>query len=209
MSRELHDPPLARCLLVWTAVSGAGLVLLRALADPIATAGRTFDSLLVAACAAALAGCVVWCWATTSLVVGQALTGARLPARPGVVRRAVLVACGVATLAASPAAADPAGGSPGHAETHGPTVNQVARLLDGLPLPTRPATPIHRDPPTVTVEPGDNLWTIAERTLPGHPTAAEIDVRWREIWAANRHTVGLDPDVIHPGARLRLPREES
>ena len=48
---------------------------------------------------------------------------------------------------------------------------------------------------TYTVRPGDNLSVIAARH----------DLSWRELYRANRDAVGSNPDLIHPGLRLRIP----
>ncbi len=55
---------------------------------------------------------------------------------------------------------------------------------------------------TVTVQPGDCLWSIAARRLAPAATNAEIDRTWRAIWAVNRDAIGADPDLIHPGLIL-------
>jgi nucleoid-associated protein YgaU len=60
----------------------------------------------------------------------------------------------------------------------------------------------------VVVGPGDTLWSIAARDLaPGSPDA-RVAAGWRAIYAANRHRIGPDPDVIVPGARLTLPGKD-
>lgn len=57
---------------------------------------------------------------------------------------------------------------------------------------------------TAMVRPGDSLWSIAGRVLGS-------ERRWGEIWRANAGrlmsdgTRFLDPDLIRPGWRLRLP----
>lgn len=61
--------------------------------------------------------------------------------------------------------------------------------------PPRPAPP---PPATYQVRPGDSLWAIAKRTL-GDGS------RWREIYEANRASVGPDPNVLQVGAVLRIP----
>ncbi|WP_435851440.1 transglycosylase family protein [Streptomyces thermolilacinus] len=51
-----------------------------------------------------------------------------------------------------------------------------------------------------TVQPGDNLWTIADsHGLPGG---------WTALYDANRETVGTDPDLILPGQSLDLGANE-
>ena len=56
----------------------------------------------------------------------------------------------------------------------------------------------------VVVAPGDCLWDIAERRL-RRPTARDIAAAWPQWWQRNRRVIGTDPDVIHPGQRLRPP----
>lgn len=81
-----------------------------------------------------------------------------------------------------------------------------------LPSPDRPAgkPPSHQhrttaDRRVVVVRPGDTLWDIAARSLPGQPTAADIAAAWPRWYAANRAVIGPDPNVIHPGQRLHAP----
>lgn len=58
--------------------------------------------------------------------------------------------------------------------------------------------------PAVVVAPGDCLWDIAGRRL-RRATAADIATAWPRWWQRNRGVIGADPDVIHPGQRLRPP----
>jgi LysM domain len=56
------------------------------------------------------------------------------------------------------------------------------------------------------VEVGDTLWDIAAaRLVPAERSAANIDRYWRQIYRANRAVIGADPDLLHPGTRLRVP----
>jgi nucleoid-associated protein YgaU len=58
-----------------------------------------------------------------------------------------------------------------------------------------------------TVRPGDTLWGIAAAQLPpAWRSPATIDRYWRQVYRANRAVLGPDPDLIHPGTRLRVPR---
>jgi nucleoid-associated protein YgaU len=57
----------------------------------------------------------------------------------------------------------------------------------------------------VTVRPGDSLWSIAAGELGPGARAGDIAVAWPRWWAANRALVGADPNLIHPGQRLRAP----
>ena len=78
-----------------------------------------------------------------------------------------------------------------------------------LPPPDRPDGRPPTDRPhrrsAVVVRPGDSLWAIAARALPGDQRAAEIAAEWPRWYAANRAVIGNDPDLIHPGQRLRAP----
>lgn len=222
MSRETHGAPLVRCLTVWSLTTATALAVLLGLgpelsaagrlADPAARTGLPFDALLTAAAAAVLCACTLWLWVITSLVVAQAMTGRLRLLRgcPDGVRRLVLAACGLALVAtASPALADSSAGRP--------PAPDDSQAVSGLPLPdrvglgppvSRPphAPPARSHPDTYVVGPGDTLWGIAEDSLPGPASDADIDEGWREIWAANRTAIGPDPDLIHPGTHLNLPR---
>jgi nucleoid-associated protein YgaU len=58
--------------------------------------------------------------------------------------------------------------------------------------------------PAVTVRPGDCLWDIAAHRL-AHPTSARVAAAWPRWWLANRVLIGVDPDLVRPGQRLRPP----
>jgi hypothetical protein len=217
MSREIHGAPLVRCLTVWLLTTTAALLLLlglgpelhaaRGLADPAQRAGVPFDALLTTVAAVVLTACALWFWAVTTLVVIQAMTGRLLSVRgcPDGVRRLVLAACGLALVAtAAPAAADSTAGRPPEPDDR--------QTVSGLPLPERAAIgqgspEQHASEPGIVhlVRSGDTLWGIAADSLPGSATDADIDQRWRDIWAANRTAIGPDPDLIHPGTPLHLP----
>jgi hypothetical protein len=66
------------------------------------------------------------------------------------------------------------------------------------------ATAAGVDEDTHRVRPGESLWSIAERHMPG-ARPAEIDAGWRRIHRDNRAVIGSDPDLIIPGTTLRLP----
>lgn len=53
-------------------------------------------------------------------------------------------------------------------------------------------------PTGYTVQPGDSLWSIAQKEL-GDGS------RWGEIYSANRGVIGNDPSLIHPGQVLTVP----
>ncbi len=60
-------------------------------------------------------------------------------------------------------------------------------------------------PDTVVVSRGDCLWSIAAAHLPTGSSEAEIAAAWPRWYAANRETIGADPDLILPGQRLTIP----
>jgi hypothetical protein len=63
-----------------------------------------------------------------------------------------------------------------------------------------------RPPGWQIVEPGDTLWRIAAAHLrPATRSASNIHRFWQQVYRANRPVVGPDPDLIHPGTRLRVP----
>lgn len=74
-----------------------------------------------------------------------------------------------------------------------------------------PAQSVEDEERTVQVVRGDNLWSIAERSLTGHlgrsATPAEIAVYWRRLIDLNRSRLvePTNPDLIHPGQQLLLP----
>jgi hypothetical protein len=194
-----------------------------------------FASLLSGLCATALLACAGWWWAVSTVVIVEAARcrGSRpVAARGGMPRwaqRLVLAGCGAALLGASHLA--PAAATSGPAATGPSTV--VGRLageetsrgtagrlgtgsMAGLPLPDRTTGPLAaREPPgppgpphSVTVQPGDSLWRLAERLLaPGAPVrdVADLVDRLHEL---NRAVIGADPDLIHPGHQLRTPLPE-
>ncbi|MEX2622952.1 MAG: LysM peptidoglycan-binding domain-containing protein [Acidimicrobiia bacterium] len=91
------------------------------------------------------------------------------------------------------------------------------RLRSGweLILPDDATTPGDDGTPTggteVTVEPGDNFWTIAEKTLEAAwdrpPSDSETSEYWRHLVATNRDRLAPphDPNLIYPDQRFELP----
>ena len=191
--------PLHRCLAVWLAATAVSAGLVTVLLPVALTPASRFDELLVRTCAIAGSLVAAWLWVVTTAVAVEARRGrSRVPV-PAAVRRVLLASCGVAVVAglAAPAGAAPRGDAPQTA------VAVVADALAGLPLPDRPhgraAAP--RTGSSLTVHPGDTLWSLAENHLGSGD-------RWPEIYALNRAVVGADPDVIQPAQRLRLPAKE-
>ena len=61
-------------------------------------------------------------------------------------------------------------------------------------------------PETVTVAPGDSLWSIAASLQPGSDDA-HITRTWRAIHAANSHAIP-NPSLIYPGQTLTIPQDQ-
>ena len=133
----------------------------------------------------------------------------------GVTRRALVPrAWQVAAVAALGVAVSAGSASSGRPDRHRTARPGPARL-DGLPLPDRPvgrpptaaASAPAPAPADVTVRPGDTLWSLAAGALPDDATDSVVDRTWRAWYAANRRTVGPDPDLLLPGQRLVAPDE--
>jgi len=213
---------LLRAATVWgTATAAAGGLI--AWLAPVAAGPRApgFVGWLVAGSGLVGALCVTWLWVLTTAVVVDVVRGRTAPRAgvPGAVRRIVLAACGAALASGLLA---PAHADQGPAAEPGPRPAATAALLIGLPLPDRTTTTTRwlgllgrqaatRDPArgrqadALVVAPGDSLWGIARSTLPPRVSDAEVELRWQEIYRANREVVGADPDLIRPGQRLVMP----
>jgi nucleoid-associated protein YgaU len=84
--------------------------------------------------------------------------------------------------------------------------------LDGLPFPDRGITAqptAARSSTDHTVEAGETLWSIASEALGSNATPATTAEATSAWFAANRHTIGSDPNLIHPGQRLVAPGPEA
>ena len=75
--------------------------------------------------------------------------------------------------------------------------------VDDRPAQARPIEPPARKP--VVVRPGDSLWKIAGRSLGREARDQAIADAWPLWYAANRHIIGPDPDLLLPGQVLRPP----
>jgi hypothetical protein len=155
--------------------------------------GTDFDALLTRGALWLLAAAAVWATAVV-VAVGVETRGTgdvRLAERIGCppVLRAWLLAAFVALFAAAPAHAGDAGSG---------SIPSVA--IDGLPLPDRTSG----DLTTVVVRPGDSLWRIARRVLPADTTQTTVAAAVTRLYAANRRTIGDDPDLLLPGQHLEI-----
>lgn len=79
--------------------------------------------------------------------------------------------------------------------------DQVAR--DCAPLVTGKA--VADDSGEVVVHRGDSLWSIAAAHLGPQADAQAIAAEWPRWYAANRHIIGDDPDLLDVGTRLLTP----
>lgn len=182
-------------------VTAGAAALVRVAATPADALVRApaddFAGLLVQVCALAALVATAVLWATTCATVAGQLRRPGAPVRPvGPVRALLLAACGVAVLA-GPATADPAPTTPS--------------TLAGLPFPDRPTGDggSADSDRTVVVRPGDSLWAISARTLGPGARAADVASYGRRVHLLNAAVIGPDPDLVHPGQRLRLPPQES
>lgn len=102
-----------------------------------------------------------------------------------------------------PGPAGPAGptGPTGPAGPPGKTT--LPGSTSGHPIP-KPVPPVHRPVPkpvprpvsrTYTVKPGDSLSKIASHLGMGS--------NWQHLYSMNRAAIGKNPNLIHPGLRLR------
>ena len=183
----------------------------RGLPTALGPAG-TVDSLLASTAGLVAAGCAGWLGLVlvvasarvlpsglgrVAALVGDAVT-------PPLLRRGLAVALGAGlAFGATPATAG-AGTRPTPSPAPTSTSTSVPTVvLDRPAAPPAPRAP-SRDA-TVTVRPGDSLWSIAARALGPAATDRSVARAWPAWWAANRTAVGPDPDLILPGQRLTPP----
>ena len=107
-----------------------------------------------------------------------------------------------ATATAAPVVADATSPAAGTAPAIAMTVSSDASAS------ATPAEPAAR-PDTVVVAPGDTLWHIAQRALPGDAGATDIASAWPAWYANNAEVIGDDPDLLQPGQVLHAPTTTS
>lgn len=137
---------------------------------------------------AAIGAAATWTAGVAAVYLVVSL-GVRLAVRHPGMRRALVAGALVAITGSGVAAAAPGDGRARHAPA-------VSADWPGAVRRARPSL--------VVVRPGDCLWDIAGQHVL-RPTAARIASSWPRWWQRNRRLIGLDPDVIHPGQRLRPP----
>lgn len=164
--------------------------------------GTDFDTLLTHGALAALLLAGAWALVVVVAVALEAHTCGRLrfaeragcptPVRMWLLGVFVVVFAGVAPAYAGDSGTAP-GAGPGAA---------LGDTLDGLPLPDRTGVPSRSQRHLVVVEPGDSLWRVARTLLPAGAPDPAVAAAAAELYAANRRTVGPDPDLLRPGQRL-------
>jgi len=181
--------------------------------------GVPLELLLPAVASCALAAVVLWFCVVALVTVVEAVSGWS-PAlvrtcSPPLVRRTVLLCCGVAL--GSGTVVTPATALPGALDREGNTApglvglrlpdrtvdppdGRVAVRTAASPAPSRQDEGVHR------VRPGECLWSIAAAALPREAGPAEVEAAWRLIYRHNRAAVGPDPHLLSIGTTLRLPR---
>lgn len=182
---------LALFLLIWSLLSSAcaHLALLRG-APP---AVRRVAHALVARCGTRLSRSML-ARAGASALIGSALVSAA-PVAASIAAPQERSAPGLSlTWADSPHTCEP---------TQEPTTTSPAELAN--PSQDSSTAPASTSPDSITVTPGDSLWSIAASLRPGADDA-RIDETWRAIHEANAGTIP-NPDLIHPGQQLTLPQD--
>ena len=168
----------------------------------VITTVPTFEALLVRSAMVLLALGLVWAAVVLVAVLVEAVTRGRVRLAlalgcPRWCHRWLLGVLGTVLVAMST-------GQPATAQT------PSGGALEGLPLPDRPAGSRHHSAVGVsaemTVRPGQSLWAISRSRLPPDADPARTAALARSLYRTNRALVGDDPDLIHPGQRLIIPR---
>lgn len=169
-----------------------------------AVTGESFPTALMAAASLLQLTLSGWVLAVVTLTATTRSSHLARALTPVAVRRALFAgAVGAMTI------------TPAHAERLGDPAEQSSHSVHGLQLPDRPVdrtrTPADPVRPTradaVVVRPGDTLWAIAARSLPGDASPAVVANAVHHWHVANQHVIGPDPDLIFPGQRLIPPRD--
>ena len=63
-------------------------------------------------------------------------------------------------------------------------------------------------PTSVTVRPGDTLWSITAAALRSTDDV-RIAAAWPRLYEANAGTIGPDPSLLRPGQVLTIPEDLS
>ena len=108
------------------------------------------------------------------------------------------------TPLAEPGNVEPA---PGREPVQAAESVQTAQPVQAAEPPLLPSPAPSTEPPvtTISVAPGDSLWSLAATHLGADATRQEIAASWPRWYAENRTTIGADPDRIRPGMTLVVP----
>lgn len=111
-------------------------------------------------------------------------------------------------VATQPAMASPAPTDSGVTSSQSAGAPQAAIDAD-LPGSTavpdsagNPAGPEHR---TITVKPGDCLWSLAQHQLGSSATPAAVERQSKRWYSINKAVIGPNPDLILDGQQLQIP----
>jgi nucleoid-associated protein YgaU len=165
----------------------------------------TFDDLLATAATWLLTGSAAWTLLILGATAVETSTAGRLRATawvgcPPALRRALLSVLGVA-LVTTPVQA----GAASTGSASGSRSGARTTALQGLPSPARPSGDEHSRH-LVVVHRGDTLWHLAEGHLSDSASDAQVASLVARLHQSNREVIGPDPDLIHPGQRLLVPR---
>lgn len=172
-----------------------------------------FDQLLTTYASWLLVACAAWVLAIGCAAVAERRSGGRWRCTrwvgcPPTLRRLLLAGLGL-SLFSGPV---PGGAATANSTPSGScTARTVADVRTdphrpALPVPTRPVGAlVPRHPTTIRVRPGDSLWQIARARLRDDAPASEVLALVKALVTGNQHTIGSDPDLIHPGQQLVVP----
>ena len=138
------------------------------------------------------------------------------------VRRVVQVGLGVGFAGAVVAAAGAGRGVPVErvptaadvalaADTTLPPVTTTTTTTTPAPAPPRVSAPAPAAVRTWVLQPGDHLWSVAERVVEeqlGRPASeSEVHPYWSTLVERNRQRLPhpQDPDLVYPGLEIELP----
>lgn len=147
---------------------------------------------------------LTWAGPSAAAEGGRAARAGGAPPAPPAPRSPARAGTGGAVdqAPASPTAA-PGSGSQTPRPAPGPTGARSA------PAPAAPDPGASPDGPTsVTVRPGDTLWSITATALRSTDDA-RIAASWPRLYEANAAAIGPDPSLLLPGQVLTIPEELS
>ncbi|MET1034883.1 MAG: hypothetical protein ABWX68_06595 [Arthrobacter sp.] len=140
--------------------------------------------------------------------LAAAVVGAQLALAPAAQAQAPAAhqsSVSVAAWAASAPRTSPSGGDDVAPPDPGWRPERPAAALDRVLGGNRPDRASGAAGRELVVLAGDSLWSIADRTLGGLATDAEIAREWPRWYHANREAIGADPDLLSVGTVLRAP----